>query len=227
MRKLILALAALALLAGCSKKDVTYTGKESGFIQNGVFLSDGNVKMTIMGNERNYDIDSPRRVLIAYETCPGMDDGNIGIDLQGMMAAIIREPSHVETMDENPSETPIQVSDAWFSGGYLNILASARVVVYDKHQCSATYTADENGIVIRLTHSSAETVTAGSGQMANVFLSLPMEDPVLTWEHCCQAVGKKAVFPVPVLFQWTDNVVEAGPVTLCERKGTYTPPASN
>ena len=49
-----------------------------------------------------------------------------------------------------------------------------------------------------------------------------------SYEHQCEAIGKKKVFPAPVLLQWTWYALdEKGPVMLYERKGYYIPSTSN
>ena len=62
----------------------------------------------------------------------------------------------------------------------------------------------------------------------NAFLSIPMDEPVLSYEQFALSLGKKqADYPAAVLLQWTAPTLEGGPLTLYERKGSYTPPVSN
>ena len=227
MKKLLALLTVVTVLAGCNKShSAIYTGTECGFIDNGVFTSDYQVKMTVVGNERKYDVTAPRRVLISYETQPATADASgYDIDLLGLMDAVIREPSSAEALDNQPAGAPVQVSNAWFSGGYLNLLVTVEGKA-DKagdHQFSARYTADENGLVIRFLHESGETASLTADERISMFLSIPLSEAVLSWEHACLAVGKKAAYPVSVTLQWTDYVLEGGPLNLYEKQGSYTP----
>ena len=54
-----------------------------------------------------------------------------------------------------------------------------------------------------------------------------MYEPVLTYDQTFQAVGKKPVYPAPVLLQWTARTLEGGPLTLLERKGSYQPSSAD
>ena len=224
MKKLISALAGvLLLLPGCSWKDsVTYSGLEAGTIGSGVFTTDNGVKMNVVGNALKLDVTSARRVLVSYETHPVTDAAVIDIDLLGLWEAGIITPDPAGTLGEDPDGDPVQVTDAWFNAGYLNVLASYEGKDSSKHKLSAVYTADENGIVIRLRHADLETSEDGT-QVENVFLSIPMDEPVLSFDQSNQAVGKKPAYPVSVLFQWTWYTLESGPLMLYEKKGSFTP----
>ena len=225
MRKLIpLLLLAAFLLAGCNKKDsVTYIGIEAGTLGSGVFVSDNGVRMYVVGNESNFDVNQSRRVVVNFETHPITDPDHIEIDLLGLMQAIIREPFPVESLDDEPFGSPIEVNDAWFGGGYLNLLVAADGKDYNKHLCSANYTVGEDGIVIRLRHDSHEEDASSSNSGLTGFLSLPMDEPQLSYEHYALSVGLKQPFPVTVSLQWTSTTLDGGPLTLYERKGSYTP----
>ena len=224
MRKLLSALTAILLLAGCNKNDsVTYTGLEAGTLSSGVFVTDNGVRMYVVGNESNFDVYQSRRVMVQYETRPITDPDHIEIDLLGLMQAIIREPFPIDALDDEPSGSPIDVNDAWFSGGYLNLLVAADGKDYNKHLCSANYTAGEDGIVIRLRHDSYEEGASGSNSRLNAFLSLPMYEPRVSYEQYAQSIGLKQTFPAPVTLQWTSTTLDGGPLTLYERKGSYAP----
>lgn len=229
MRKLIpLLLLAAVLLAGCNKTDsVTYTGIEAGTLGSGVFVSDNGVRMYVVGNESNFDVSQTRRVVVKYETRPTTDPDHIEIDLLGLMQAIIREPFPIETLDDEPSGSPIVVNDAWFSGGYLNLLVAADGKDYNKHLCSANYTAGEDGIVIRLRHDNYEENASNSNSGLTAFLSLPMYEPQVSYEHYALSIGLKQPFPVAVTLQWTSTTLDGGPLALYERKGSYSPPTAD
>jgi hypothetical protein len=227
MKKLILALLpALALLSACHKQEsVTYSGIEAGTISAGVFTSDNGTVMTVVGNEAKYDVSSTRRVLISYTTHPVTDQNHIDIDLTGLLDAGILPPARVDILSEDPDGTALQVSDAWFSTDYLNILATFEGKEAPKHDFTADYTADEKGIVVRIHHDGSEDAAGGS--VLSCFLSIPVNEPMLSYEQCATAVGIKAPYPAPVTLQWTSTTLDGGPLTLYERKGSYTPPASN
>jgi len=224
MKKLMTALAGtLLLLCACNKKDsVTYSGLEAGFLQSSLFTTDNGVKMNIVGNDLKLDVTSARRVLVSYETHPVTDAGRIDIDLLGLWEAGILTPASAGALGDVPDGDPVQVTDAWFNGGYLNVLASYEGKDPSKHKLSAVYMADENGIIIRLRHADIEASDDGT-QVENVFLSIPMDEPVLSFDQSNQAVGKKPAYPVSVLFQWTWYTLESGPLMLYEKKGSFTP----
>ena len=228
MKQLILALLpALALLSACHKQEsVTYSGIEAGTMSAGVFTSDNGTVMTVVGNEAKYDVSSTRRVLISYKTQPVTDPDHISIDLTGLLDAGILPPARVDILSDDPDGTALQVSDAWFSTDYLNILATFEGKEAPKHDFTATYTADEKGIVVRIHHDGSED-TAAAGTVLSCFLSIPVYEPMLSYEQCALAVGIKAPYPAPVTLQWTSTTLDGGPLTLYERKGSYTPPASN
>ena len=228
MKKLILALLpALVLWTGCHKQDsYTYSGIEAGTIASGVFTSDNGTRMTIAGNEGKYDVSSSRRVLISYETQPVTDPDHISIDILALLDAGILHPVHVRSLPSDPTGSPLQVSDAWFSGEYLNILATFDGKEPDKHTFGASYTADEKNITFRLSHDDNQDTVTGNTPLS-IFLCVPMYEPVLTYDQTFQAVGKKPVYPAPVLLQWTARTLEGGPLTLLERKGSYQPSSAD
>ena len=226
MKKLIPALlSALVFLAGCYKQDsYTYSGIEAGSIASGVFTSDNGTRMSIVGNEGRFDVTTARRVLVSYETRPITEPARIDIDILGLLDAGILQPDYVDTLPEDPSGSPLQVSDAWFSKDYLNILATFDGKDAGKHTFTATYLVDDKGISIRLDHDGAQDTVSGKEPLS-IFLCVPMYEPTLSYDQYAQSLGKKPMYPAPVLLQWTARTLEGGPLTLLERKGSYQPAA--
>ena len=226
MKKLIPALlSARVFLAGCHKQDsYTYSGIEAGSIASGVFTSDNGTRMSIIGNEGRFDVTTARRVLVSYETRPVTEPSRIDIDILGLLDAGILQPGHVDTLPEDPSGSALQVSDAWFSKEYLNILATFDGKDPGKHTFTATYLVDEKGISIRLDHDGAQDTVSGKEPLS-IFLCIPMYEPTLSYDQYAQSLGKKPMYPAPVLLQWTARTLEGGPLTLLERKGSYQPAA--
>ena len=222
MKKLLFALLLGLILPGCASKDpVTYTGFEAGTVSGGVFTTDNDVRMTIVGNQGKFDVSSARRVLISYETQALAGSDAMDIDVLGLWDAIIVPSEAADAVQEGTPDTPIQVTDAWFNAGYLNILASFKGTAPEKHPLTAACTAALEGITLRLYHDGTDDP---SDQMMDIFASIPLQDAVTAYEHQFQAVGKKAVYPVPVLFQWTWYALnESGPVRQYEKKGNYAP----
>ena len=227
MKRLILTLLpALAILAGCHKQDsYTYSGIEAGTISSGVFTSDKGTQMTVVGNEDKYDVSSSRRVLISYKTHPVTDPVHIDIDLLGLMDAGILRPVHVRSLPEDPTGSPSQVSDAWFSDEYLNILATFEGKEADKHTFSATYAVDEKGISVRLDHDGSQETVTGNSPLS-IFLCVPMYELALSYDQYAQSIALKPTYPIPVILQWTGRTLDGGPLTLSERKGSYLPPVA-
>jgi hypothetical protein len=226
MRKFLLPfLVSLLALAGCNKQEPpVFSGFEAGTMAGGVFTSDSGTKMYVTENGQNFDISRSRRVILQYETLSVSDPDRIEISIQGLMDAFIRDPYAVDALSDQPEGSPIEVTDAWFSGGFLNLLVSAEGKDYGKHRCSATYLVDKDKIVIRLLHHDSEDVT---DSMINAFLSIPMEEPALSYDQYAQSIGKKdGLYPAPVLFQWTARTLEGGPLNLYEREGSYMPPSA-
>ena len=227
-RLMLVLLPVLALLAGCQQKQDTYTYSsiEAGTLSGGIFTTDNGARMTVVGNERKYDISSTRRVLVSYETHPFTDPTHIDIDIRALLDAGILQPEHARSLPENPSGSPCQVTDAWFSEAYLNLLVNFTGKEADKHTFSAAYTVDEKSLTFRLGHDGSEDTEAGSETMT-VFLCIPMYEPALSYEQFAQSTGQKPAYPISVLLQWSAPTLEGGPLALHERKGSYQPPVSN
>ena len=209
-----------------TEQAVCYSGIEAGTIASGIFTSDGGTKMTVVGNDRKYDVMTARRVLVSYETRPITDPAHIDIDILGLLDAGILQPGHVDTLPMDPTGSPLQVSDAWFSKEYLNILATFDGKDAGKHTFTATYLVDEKGISIRLDHDGTQDTVSGKEPLS-IFLCIPMYEPVLSYDQYAQSSGKKPVYPAPVLLQWTARVTESGPLSVYERKGSYSPPTGD
>lgn len=230
MKKLINAISALAavflLLAGCTDKDsVTYSGREAGNIQSGIFTTDNGVKMNVVGNDGRFDVTTGRRVLVDYTTRPGADSKHIDIDISGLWDAQNVPILSMSALSKDMVDSPIRISDAWFNAGYLNLLASIQAKDVSKHMIVAAYDISANGITFRLYH---EGTVEQSDTVQDIFACVPMNEVTTSYEHYCESFGKKAVFPVPVLLQWTWYALdEKGPLMLYERKGTFNPAASN
>ena len=226
-RLLLFVLTPLLLLAGCNKQDaITYSGIEAGTIGSGIFLSDSGTTMTVVGNEENYDVTSTRRVLISYETRPVTDPKHIDIDIQGLLDAGILPAESTDVLPEDPDGSPLQVTDAWFSAEYLNILVTFEGADAAKHTFTARYTADEKGVVFRLSHDGTQESATGN-QVLSLFLSIPVSEPMLAYEQCALAVGNKSPYPAPVSLQWTARTLEGGPLAVYDSKGSYSPPAND
>ena len=224
MKKLILfLLPVLVLLSGCNRQNgVTYFGLEAGTVSAGVFTTDEGVEMTIVGNDGKFDVATSRRVLVRYETHPILDPEHIDIDVLSLLDAGIPTPSSVDAIPDDPDGSPLQVSDAWFSAQYLNILATFNGKDPALHTFSTTYKATEKDVTFRLSHDSAED--SSTGNALSCFLSIPVFDPIVSYESQAMASGIKQPWPVTVVLQWTSTTLEAGPLTVYERKGSYTPP---
>ena len=227
MKKLILCiLMPVLLLAGCDKQNaVTYSGIEAGTLASGIFTSDNGTVMTVVGNEGKYDVTTSRRVLVSYETHPVTDTDHIDIDILALLEAGILPADRVSAISDEPDGSSIQVSDAWFSADYLNVLITFEGDDPAKHTFSADYTADEKGIVFRLHHDGS--LDPSGSKALSFFLSIPVYEPVLVYEQCSLAVGIKAPYPAPVTLQWTARTLDGGPLSVYDRKGSYTPPADN
>ena len=229
MKKLIFVLLAATLLfPACNKQDyVIYSGLEAGTMEAGVFTSDNFKKMNVVGNEGNYDVRTSRRVLISYETHQVTEPDNIDIDLLGLLDAAILLPDPVESLLDEPDGSPLQVTDAWFSMAYLNILISFPGVDAAKHSISSSFMTGDDGVVVRL-HHDASTDTAAGDKAVTAFLSVPIQDLRLSYEAYAASIGlKNPAYPMPVILQWSARTLEGGPLSIYERKGSYTPPTSN
>ena len=230
MKRLIphILLSFLLLLSACNRKEnVIYSGMEAGTMDAGVFTSDSNTKMTVVGNEGKYDVRSSRRVLISFETHPITDSDHIDIDLLGLLDAAITHPDLVESLPQDPDGLPIQVTDAWFSADYLNILLSFPGEDASRHTLTLAFTASLKGVTLRLHHTGPADVT-DTGKVISAFLSVPVTDLRQEYEALAISQGmKQANYPMPVLLQWTARTLEGGPLTIYEKKGSYSPPATN
>ena len=228
MKRLILPLLpVLALLAGCLKQEAyTYSGVEAGTLSSGVFTSDNGTQMTIVGNEEKYDISSSRRVLISFETRTTTNSGPIDIDLLGLLDAHLLQSQPVDVLPVDPSGSLLQISDAWFSKDYLNILASFPGKDIDKHTFTTSYSVSEKGISIRIDHDGSQDTAAGN-DLLSVFLCVSMREPVQSYDQYDWSTSVKPPYPISILLQWTDRPQEGGSLALLERKGSYLPPTAN
>jgi len=230
MKRLIpsILLSVLLLVTGCSMEDsVTYSGMEAGTMDAGVFTSDSNTKMTVVGNDGNFDVRTARRVFIYFVTRPITETGHIDIDLLGLLEAGIVLPDAVESLPEDPDGSPIQITEAWFSADYLNILLSFPGTDASLHSLTSSYTTGEEGVTVRL-HHDASTDTAEGDKAITAFLSIPIGDLRLSYDDYARSQGKKqGDYPMPVILQWSARTLEGGPLSLYEKKGSYTPPTSN
>lgn len=213
---LLLFLGILAVAAGCNRQEsVFYSGVESGWLNSGLFKSDSGVPMTVVGNEGNLDVTTARRVLLQYQTHSLMSSGKVDIDVLGIWDAGIIDPEPAVTLPDTPSGSPLQVTDAWFSANYLNILASYPCENPSGHSTSVSYSVDTRAITIQLRHEGS------TGSKSNdVFLSIPMEASVNAYR---ERQGALANFPVDVLLQWSWYESKDGPLKLYGRTGSYKP----
>jgi len=160
MKKLIAIISAFAavflLFAGCQKKDsVTYSGLEAGNIQSGIFTTDNGVEMTVVGNVGKFDVTTSRRVLVEYTTNTGLDANHVEIDVHGLWDALTTPTISASALPEETADSPIQIADAWFNAGYLNVLASFEGKDVSKHQIMTAYSVSSDGITLRLYHDGS------------------------------------------------------------------------
>jgi len=224
MKRLILSILIPAiLLCSCRKQeDAIFSGTEAGNIQAGIFITDDGIKMTVVGNDNGFDINSARRVLIAYETRSVLEAGNTNIDLHRLWDAQIVTPVLSDGNPEDTADTPVQITDAWFSANYLNIVAAFPASDPALHSFTAAYSADAAGSSIRLYHDGTED-TASDAATQTAFISIPMESVRAAYEQAASGQGRTVAYPMPVLLQWTWYRQEGGQPTLLEREGSYTP----
>ena len=133
--------------------------------------------MNIVGNEGKFDVHTNRRVLVSFQTRPMTDSNRIDIDLLGLWESTSLAPVPAESLPGGPDGSPLQVSDAWFAAGYLNILASYTAHDESLHTLDAVYSASESAIVIRLRHDGMQD-TAKGDKVVDLFLCIPMDESV-------------------------------------------------
>ena len=223
MRKSLLLLAVLALLSGCNKADtVSYAGVEAGLLGSGQFTSDNGVTMTVDGNEGAFDILTTRRVLLSYQTHPVESAARITIDLRALWEAEIVQPAAIPAMPEEVDDTPLGVTGAWFSGGYMNLLTEFKAVDPARCTFSIDFTVNANGPVLRLRLDGSEDAEGTPEKQAS-FVCVPMGVIVQAFDQYCLSLGRAVVSPVPVRLQWTGYASEGGTAVLLEKEGSYTP----
>lgn len=230
MKRLIpyLLLPLLLAFPACNRNDsVQYSGMEAGTMDAGVFTSDSQARMTVVGNEGNFDVRSARRVLISFETHPITASDHIDIDLLGLLDAAIVLPDPVESLPQDPDGSPVQVTDAWFSADYLNILLSFPGKNVSLHTLTSSFTVDLKGVTVRLHHDgSADTLP--EDKAVSAFLSIPVINLQEAYEAFASSIGlKQAEYPMPITLQWSARTLEGGPLSICERKGSYIPSHAN
>ena len=222
-RLVLLLVALLPLFSGCNKQDLNYfTGFEAGVIDAGRFTSDNGISMKIEQNQERFDIQTPRRVLLSYETTSFEEHAGISVAPLDILDAVVTPPVPETDIPEAAEDTPTTISNAWFSGGYMNILASVEASDAALHTFSLAFAVNANETVLRLRHdSSNDSSTAKKAR--NVFLSFPMNDVVQAFDLFRISLGMEILSPVPVLFQWTGYEQKDGPAVLIQKEGSFTP----
>lgn len=223
IRHLLYALIPLLLLAGCRKDDtVRYTGTEMGQVQNGVIVSDNQVRFVVEDNPGNFDLLTGRRVLFSYRTlAPGTDD-SFRIELVDLHETVITDPVPADEPIGVVSDDPVDIEDAWFSGGYLNIAVVYRGTDPTRHDFPLTYLSDEKELTLRLYHDNRETA-APENAVIHAYLCFPLE--AIT-EAYCTGTDKSIenVSTIPVTLQWLWYKEDGSSQTeLYRQSGQYTP----
>jgi len=203
MKRSLLLVAVLTLAVGCSKSEPAYySGTETGFLKSGVFTTDNGRALTVDGNGTGFDIQTPRRVMATYETHLIDGSSDVTIDLLDLWDAVIPEPVPESDVPGETPDTPAQVSDAWFSAGYLNIFTGFFGEDAGLHGFTASYAFETRGIVIRLRHDgNGDTDTRETTQTA--FVSLPMMGVVQAFDIYRKGLGLDLLSNIPVKLQWT------------------------
>lgn len=224
-KSLLPVLAAAALAIGCNKQDsISFSGVESGVVRSGVFTTDNGTEMAIDGNEGGYDIQTGRRVMVSYEAHPAATSSEVVIDLRQLWDACIAEPVPADDASEEPVDTPVRISQAWFNGGYLNLYVDYFGTDPHLHAFSASYRVRGDGITVRLYHDgAAEADTRES--MQDAFICIPMAGAVQTLDLQRSALGQDLSAAIPVLLQWTWYQEEDGKLSeqasLFEKEGSF------
>lgn len=222
-RLVLLLVALLPLLSGCNKQDLNYfTGFEAGVIDAGRFTSDNGISMKIERNQERFDIQTPRRVLLSYETTSFEEHAGITVAPLDILDAVVTPPVPEADIPEDAEDTPTTIANAWFSGGYINILASVDASDAALHTFTLAFTVNANETVLRLRHDSTDDTTTAK-KARNVFLSFPMNDVVQAFDLFRISLGMEILSPVPVLFQWTGYEQKGGPAVLIQKEGSFTP----
>ena len=221
MRRVLLSILTLSLLLlGCRKDGfIPYTGQEMGQIQNGAILTDDGVRLVIGGNPENYDIRTDRRVLVLYQTTAIGTDGSFTIDLKELRETTITDPVPASEPVGLVSDDPVQISNAWFSGGYLNLAVAYSGTDPALHAFPMTFENDGKRTILRLYHDSRETVPPDTEQK-QACLCFPMEAVAAAFPAPSEK-SETAVIPILLQWRWYEDNNPSSQTVLYEKEGSY------
>ena len=225
MKRILIALLVPLLLTGCRKDGfLSYTGRETGYIQDGVFTTDEGVKLVVEGNGRNYDIRSGRRVLVGYQITAIGTNGSYTIDLQELLETVTVVPVPASESIGLVTDDPVLVDEAWFSGGYLNMTVSYGGKDASLHSFPMTYETDGKQTVLRLYHDARESVTANTDGLQTC-LCYPMAQVATAYAAAMADRPKANTSAIPVLLRWRwyENNDASRPAILFEKEGSFLP----
>ena len=217
---LVLLLPLFLLLSGCRKDGfVPYSGQEMGLIQNGSILTDEGVRLIIDGNPENYDILTSRRVLVSYKTTSIGSDRTYTIDLQELMETTVSDPIPVSEPLGLVSDDPVRISEAWFSGGYLNLTVAYAGIDPALHTFPLRFDIDGKRAVLRLYHDARESVPSDT-EPKQACLCFPMEAVAAAFPAPADK-SKTTVIPVLLQWRWYEDDDPSRQTVLYVKEGTY------
>lgn len=126
MKRFIVLMAfAVLCLASCKDKQESYylfQGGEMGTLANGIFTTDGGVKMSIIEAPDGADIVTRRRVMLFFtlET-DGQQMLVYEIKVSQIVEPDILVPTASDEDDPSPTGDPMNILASWFGGGYINL----------------------------------------------------------------------------------------------------------
>ena len=219
MRKVLSAILTLSLLlTGCRKDDfVAYSGMEMGQVQNGTILTDEGLTLIVGGNPGNYDVRTGRRVLIRYQTTAIGDDGSYTVDLQELWETAVSDPVPASDPIGLVSDDPVQITEAWFSGGYLNLMVAYAYTDPALHAFPLSFENDGKRAVLHLYHDARETVPSGT-ELKQACLCFPMEAIAATFPS---DKSKTTVIPVLLQWRWYEDNDPSRQTVLFGKEGSY------
>lgn len=132
IRKILICLAAMtaaALINSCEKDNtLLYNNLTMGNIVNGVFISDQGNKFNIVGADYPEGFMEWQRAFILCDVLNKTAEGEDNeYDIRLIQAVKVLTKDVVELADvtnEMTTQDPIQIENAWISGGYINLLIS-------------------------------------------------------------------------------------------------------
>jgi len=162
-----LSLAVLLTTVSCTEKDtvIAYGDTEFGMLDNGKILTDNGVNLTVVENQSPMRMDTTCRVYIICDILNANASNGYDIRLTNAAAVLTKEIPGSSTLPaEGLKDDPINIWNAWYGGGYLNLGVTFLIhnPAKDSHRINLIRdeSAGSGALKLRLYHDAGEDAVA-------------------------------------------------------------------